>query len=303
MMSSRTLLNLAGRIVILVLVLLVLQAIGSRFVSVPEPSGDAGEAAAEPAAPPSGGFLALALAASLLQTVALAYPVVRSLWSGWRLTAAIFVVYFGTVTFVNQIESIVYLGRRLPEGVLGGIFLMGLFCAVAFSPILVAVLGRWRPHAVTRPESEPSPRLPLAAWWGRSLLGAAAYTALYYVFGYYVAWKNPAVREFYGGTDPGSFLAQMRGILQGTPWMVPLQLVRGLMWVGLAVLVMRMMRGRWWEAGLAVSMLFTVPVVYLLFPNPLMPEAVRLAHVVETAPYQFLFGWFVVWLFTRPAAA
>ena len=34
-------------------------------------------------------------------------------------------------------------------------------------------------------------------------------------------------------------------------------------------------------------------------PNPMMPEAVRLTHLVETLPYQFLFGWFVAWLFGR----
>jgi len=32
-----------------------------------------------------------------------------------------------------------------------------------------------------------------------------------------------------------------------------------------------------------------------------MPEAVRLTHLVETLPYQFLFGWFAAWLFARPA--
>lgn len=106
------------------------------------------------------------------------------------------------------------------------------------------------------------------------------------------------VRDYYGGTDPGSFLAQMRGIVQGAPWMLPLQFARGLIWALLAILVVRMMAARWWEAGLAVSLLFTVPTAYLLFPNPVMPDAVRVTHLVETAPYQFLFGWFAAWLFT-----
>jgi hypothetical protein len=67
----------------------------------------------------------------------------------------------------------------------------------------------------------------------------------------------------------------------------------------LALPVILMMKGPWWEAGLALSLLFAVPTAYLLFPNPLMPEAVRMTHLVETAPYQFLFGWFVGWLFAR----
>ena len=40
------------------------------------------------------------------------------------------------------------------------------------------------------------------------------------------------------------------------------------------IMVTRMMAARWWEAGLAVSLLFTVPTAYLLFPNPVMPDAV-----------------------------
>lgn len=91
----------------------------------------------------------------------------------------------------------------------------------------------------------------------------------------------------------------MAGIVRDTPAIPVLQLGRGVVWALLGLLVVRMMKGPWWEAGLAASVLFTVPVLYLLFPNPLMPEAVRLAHMMEMLPYQFLFGWFVGWWFGR----
>ena len=80
------------------------------------------------------------------------------------------------------------------------------------------------------------------------------------------------------------------------------QFLRSLLWVLLALLVIRMMKGRWWERGLATSFIFTMPAVYLLYPNPLMPEDVRMMHLLETAPYQFLFGWFAAWLF-RPGSS
>ncbi|MCE7982921.1 MAG: hypothetical protein DYG89_17190 [Caldilinea sp. CFX5] len=38
---------------------------------------------------------------------------------------------------------------------------------------------------------------------------------LFFAFGYYAAWQSPAVRAFYGETDPGSFLLQMRTIIAG----------------------------------------------------------------------------------------
>ena len=73
-----------------------------------------------------------------------------------------------------------------------------------------------------------------------------------------------------------------------------LQAVRGLLWAALAVPVIRMMKGKWWEAGLAVALLFGVLMnSQLLLPNPLMPAEVRMAHLLETATSNFLFGWLV----------
>jgi len=284
----RQVLGVAAKIAALTVILVVVEGLGSRFM--PAPRG-----AAQPPEP-SPGFLAIVIGVALLQTVALAYPTLRSRWHGWRLVATVFVLYFGTVTFMSQIESLVYLGAHLPSGMLRGIVLMGAFNALVFSPILVLVLGKARSDR--RVAAEPARRLPIqwTVWAWKLSAGAAVFTALYYLFGYYVAWKDPAIRDYYGGTDPGSFVAQMSRILRNTPWMLPLQFVRGLLWVLLALPVIRMMKGRWWEAGLALSLLFAVPAAYLLFPNPVMPAPVRMTHLVETAPYQFLFGWFVAWL-------
>jgi hypothetical protein len=40
--------------------------------------------------------------------------------------------------------------------------------------------------------------------------------------------------------------------------------------------------------------LFTMTSALLLLPNPLMPAEVRMAHLLETATSNFLFGWLVV---------
>lgn len=302
MPRPRPTLALVAKILALTLVLVVVQALGVKFLpATPEPGPPGSESAqVSPAAQQGMGLLALVLLIAGLQTVALAYPAVRSRWHGWRLAAAVGVVYFGSVTFMSQIESLVYLRARMPPGMLAGLFLMGLFNAAVFAPILVLGLGRWPARAESGPPPAARLSMPARTWAFRLVLGATVFLVLYYVFGYHVAWQDPAVRAYYGGADPGTFLAQMGGIVRDTPWMIPLQLARGLLWVLLALLVIGMMRGPRWEAGLAIALNFTVPVAYLLFPNPLMPEAVRRAHLIETAPYQFLFGWFVVWLFMRP---
>lgn len=309
-MTGKTLGLMLLKIVGLAVLLMILNGIGSRFLPAAATEGAerVSEAVVESApAPPSGSFMVIVLFVMLLQTIALAYPVAHSKWSGWKLALAVFLLYFGTVTFMGQIESLVYLGDKMPDDMLLGLFAMGLFAAAVFSPVAVLVLGKWK--ADSAPATDSGHREPTSAreWAWKTAVGGAVFLSLYYLFGYFVAWKNPLVRDYYGGTDPGSFFAQMSSIVESTPWMLPLQYMRGLLWVALAVLVIRMMKGSWWQVALAVSLLFTVPSFYLLFPNPMMPDAVRMAHLVETAPYQFLFGWFVVWLFSglgagRPSA-
>ena len=296
---------LVVKIVVLTIVLMMVNGIGSRFLPAGETEGAApvSDAVVESApVPPSGSFMAIVLTVMLLQTIALTYPIVRSKWNGWKLALAVFLLFFGTVTFMGQIESLVYLGGKMPDGMLQGLFAMGLFTAAVFSPVAVLVLGRWNTGAADPATSGRREPVSAGEWAWKTAVSGFVFLSLYYLFGYFVAWENPLVREYYGGTDPGSFFAQMISIVKSTPWMLPFQFLRGLLWVALAVLVIRMMKEPWWQVAVAVSLLFTVPSIYLLFPNPMMPDAVRMAHLVETAPYQFLFGWFVVWLFSRLGA-
>jgi hypothetical protein len=53
----------------------------------------------------------------------------------------------------------------------------------------------------------------------------------------------------------------------------------------------------------AVGLLFAVLVnAQLLLPNPYMPDAVRMAHLIETASSTFIFGLLVGWLLAAPPA-
>ena len=288
-----------ARMAALTVVLMVLSGVGSGFL--PESNVAAEAVTAEGAGHPAQVLsLPTVLAIMLLQVLALAWPILQSRWRGWRLALAIFLVHFGTVTFMSQIESLVYLGGKMPGDLISGLFAMGLFIAAVFAPIAVLVLGKWKPAA--GPGAARAPALRLGRWGWRVAAAGLVFLCLYYLFGYYVAWQDPELRAYYGGTDPGSFVAQMRVVMQDTPWMIPLQFIRGLMWVALGMIIIRSMRGPWWHSGLATALLFAVPSLYLLFPNPLMPDFPRITHLVETLPYQFLFGLFLAWFFARGAA-
>ena len=230
-----------------------------------------------------------------LEAMALVYPIRRSRWAGWKLSAAVFFVFVGVMTIQPQLEAAFF--RVLPAGMLVRILLMGTLIAALFSPLAVLILGRWTPVVSG---ASAAARLDLSALQWALKLGvtAAFYVALYTAFGHFIAWQNPEVREFYGGASSGGGLDQLG--LFVIPSLGPFQALRACLWVALALPVLGMMRGKWWESGLALGLLFAVLMnAQLLLPNPYMPEAVRMVHLVETASSNFLLGWWIAWLFHR----
>ena len=251
----------------------------------------------------AGAALAALLTVSLLNSAVLAYVIIRSRWAGWKLILTIFLVLYGVTTVLPQIETAFFL-TRLPPGMLPRLFLAGAIIAALISPLAVLILGKRKPDRA-KDESHLRLTLPLGEWVGKLCLIVIAYVVIYFTFGYFIAWQSAAVRAYYGGRDPGSFLAQISSVIRETPWLIPLQAVRALLWAALAVPVIRMMKGQWWEAGLAVALLFGVVMnTQLLLPNPLMPREVRMVHLLETATSNFLFGWLIVLVlrWRRPSA-
>lgn len=228
------------------------------------------------------------VAISLLYAMVLAYPVVRSRWFGWRLALAVFIAFYGITTVLVWIEVAVFMPHVVSAGMILWVLAVDGVAAAVIAPATVVLFGRWQSGASEETENR---RLVMSRGrWARKLAAiAATYVFLYLLFGALVAWRNPAVQDFYAG-----------GEMPSAATIVSLQLFRALIWVAIALPVIRMMRGAWWETALAVGLLFAVLMnAGLLAPNPLMPEAVRMTHLVETATSNFIFGWFVVWLLLR----
>ncbi len=275
--------------VALTFVLFVCYSIGSSVAmrGIPQPSAGGGSAAVS------------LVVVCVLQTIVLSYLTLRSRWSGWRLMLAIFFIFYGVATFMPQIESAVFLTTQLPAGMVGRLFLMGFLVAAPFSVLAVIILGKRKAQLTDyQPGMGLSIHVSIRAW--KLAVIAVAYVILYFTFGYFIAWRNPAVREYYGGADPGDFLAQMQNVVRDTPWLIPFQVLRAMCWVAIALPIIRMLKGDWREVSLALGVTFSVLMnALLLLPNPYMPEPVRMAHLVETASSNFIFGVLVGWLLTR----
>lgn len=236
----------------------------------------------------TGTTLIALLVVSLINAAVWAYVILRSSWTGWKLIVTVSLVFYGANTLMPQIET-AYFVTRLPPGMLPRLFLAGLIIAAVFAPLAVLILGKAKREAdVTRV------KILAGGWAGKLALIVVAYVVLYFTFGYFVAWRSPAVRAYYGGSDPENFVAHIASLLRTEPMLFLLQAVRALLWTAIAVPVIKMMKGAWWESGLAVALLFAVVNSQLLIPNPMMPAEVRMAHLVETTTSNFIFGWLIV---------
>jgi hypothetical protein len=259
-------------------------------------------AAEQPSPAEAANALLALLAVSFINAAVWTYLILRSRWTSWKLILTIMLLFFGVGTLMPQIET-AYFITRLPPGMLPRLFLAGVIMAEVFAPQAVLILARARAGKAKPVADETSGDSGLKRSVGEWTVGervvklsliVAAYLLIYFTFGYFIAWKNPAVRAYYGGNDPSSFLAHIASLLRTEPGLFLLQVVRALLWTAFAVPVIKMMRGAWWESGLAVALLFAVMTSQLLLPNPLMPPEVRMVHLVETATSNFLFGWLVV---------
>ena len=234
----------------------------------------------------------------LLNTIVLTYIVLNSRWTGWKLIAGLFLILYGVTTVMPQSESAFFL-TKLPAGMVPRLFVSGAIIAVLFSFAAIFVLGK-RKQIASNDNASSMLIIDPNKWPLKLTIAIALYVTLYFTFGYFIAWKNPVVRAYYGGTDPGSFLTQMYSTLRDMPSLLPFQIIRGLIWTVLGLITISMMKGHWWKIAMATAALFGVVMnTQLLLPNPFMPEEVRMTHLVETATSNFIFGFILVWLFHR----
>ena len=221
-----------------------------------------------------------------------AYIIIRSHWFGLKLALVIFIAVYGLMTVVMQVESLLFLRDQMPNGMLTRILLSGLITAGLFAPMAVLIMGR-----VKQPQLmlvfNPHLEMELPVWLWKIIAIGCCYVVLYTVFGYFVAWKNPAVQAYYGGHDPGNFFVHVSNQWINSPGFFLFQFGRGVLWMFFALPIIRMHKGSKWEVGLTIALLFAVWSLQLLMPNAFMPPEVARVHLIEMASSNFIFGYLV----------
>lgn len=236
----------------------------------------------------------------LINTILIIGLIVTSRWNGWRLAIFLAVAYYGAFTFLTQIETWYFLSDlTVSSELLLRLFIMGLPIPVIYIPIAIVICRKWNKKDVEPKNLTIS--MPINQFVLKLGIIAFIYLVIYWLAGYYIAWQNPELRAFYG--SPGAiepFLSHTNATIRKTPSLILLQLIRGVLFTLIAIPIISGSKIKPWLTGLLVGLLFAIPHLVHILPNPLMPMAsVRLSHMIETATSSFVFGLIVVWLLHR----
>ena len=261
-------------------------------------SSSAPQAPPKPSAQMPDNFLRPFLIFSICVGLIVSYLILRSSWHGWPLVAAISVGIYVVSTVAPQIESVFFLSNKLPPGLVRALFLQGAITAALFAPLAVLLLGKWR--GVSRPPATVG-YMGTSFWAWRLVIIGVAFVFLYMFFGYYVAWQNPALRQYYGGSEQSSFYASLKANWMYHRSIYELQVFRALLYAGCLYPLIRMLRSSRWESALATALFLSVWTMPLLLPNPTMPASVAHTHFWETLGFSLVFGALAGWLLSFPS--
>ena len=287
--------------ILTVILMLVMIAVSTAVVPM-----DAFDAEQE-----SGSLLPL-LIVCLTHALVFTLVVTQTSWRGAPLILGLTLSFYGVQTLVGQIEALVFLtplGERYGAGAVPALtmpldFITSQFILGGAVALIGALASSFLFGKLSRNDQQPAlqllPDFSSREWLWKLGSIIVLYELLYFGFGYFVAWKNPAVAAFYQGTDPGSFLAQIRNVIIKTPTLIPFQAFRALLWTAFSIPVVSMLRDKKLLGAVITGLFLSLPMnIPHIVPNPFMPAAVRQAHFIETASSNFIFGMLLFWLLHR----
>lgn len=236
----------------------------------------------------------------LLNVLLVTWIVNRTTLSGLRLGLVIFTVVFGVMFFMTQIETIYFNSAiQMPSEIILSTLATGIVVSLLVAWLSVRYQKTLEPSPAAQAASGTSLLQYQGILWKTGLM-AVIYVVFYFVFGYFIAWQFPSLREYYTGSrEILSFPVHMQQQFLTDPWLPVFQLVRGAIWAGMGLFIgAALTRAANWERSVIVGLSLSIGLsTLLLVPNPYMPNLVRLGHFPELFLENFLFGVLLVWLF------
>lgn len=189
-------------------------------------------------------------------------------------------------SFMTQIETILFNNAFVGLG-RSDIFLMMAAELISIAIVVFLMILIVKRKAV---ENETA-KIEWKVFLKRMALNGLIYMVIYFVFGYFVAWKSEELRVFYSGSavDVG-FFGQLYSNAVNSFIVYPFQFVRGMLFT---IGTIPLMKIRWKHKNdfiIGVCAVFLCTAISLIIPNFLFPDTVRLTHFAEMVSSMLLFG-------------
>ncbi len=222
---------------------------------------------------------------------------INSAWlTGWKLAGIIFLVSFGIQYFMSQIETVWFNeSLKLSRNAILAIVSGGAVMTLLFSPAATWLTGNFSP---SHDSGNGILKWDLKRMFMRIILiSVVIWPAVYFLAGYLIAWQFTEVRLYYSGTaEIASFFSIMKDNVESGLYFF--QIFRGVCWILIGLIVIGSIKGTWIHKGIILGLLFAIlGSSGLILPNPVMPDMVRMAHLIETAPSSFIWGFIISWFF------
>lgn len=236
----------------------------------------------------------LLLFTCFINTAAVLLFIYNSRVRGFKLTAALFLIIFSIQFFMSQIETLWFNDSlKMPVNTIWMLVSGGAIMSMLFAMSATWLTGNFKQ---TNAETAYLPKRPVKPPLVQvALLAVVIWPAVYFLAGYFIAWQFPDIRQYYSGSsEMESLFVMMKGNVASGLYFF--QILRGVLWVLIAILVITTTSGSWLRKGLIIGLLLSfLGCSQLLLPNPIMPETVRLGHLLETSTSNFIWGFILSW--------
>jgi hypothetical protein len=239
----------------------------------------------------------------LLNSVIVVWYVKRTQFSGKELFLRIFIIIFGVMFFMTQVETVYFNGAiKMPWQIIFSTVATGFVVGLVSSFYAVKIRGR----IVDKSQNVlVKNKFSFRDFFMKTSILSVVYMIFYFLFGYYVAWQFPVLREYYSGsTSMLSFGDHMLNQVNQDPMLIVFQIFRGALWalIGYIVLVGLSTKEKI-EKYIIVGLILSVGLSTPLFvPNEYMPSGVRFGHFFELLIENFLFGVLLTYVYTYKQA-
>lgn len=246
----------------------------------------------------SAGAIAWMLLVCMLNTGVILAFVLYSRVRGWQLIVRLFLIVFGIQFFMAQIETLWFNDAlNMPLNSIAALVTGGTILSFAMSFFSVWFTGGFRSIDVKKSPGKMVLTKPLVL--RILLLAVVIWPAVYFLAGYFIAWQFADIRQYYSGSAgmDGFFVMMQENIRSG---LYLFQVIRGFLWVSIALLVLRSMGEALPLRAVVLGLLLSVlGGSQLLLPNPIMPEMVRTGHFIEVSVSNFIWGLLLAWFLCK----